>query len=99
MGSRKYQVGDWVIYRRAKHSNRPGPRAKNVTSSPKGDGYSYTVDKFWVVDDVRSDGRLLLKTRLGKEHLVEVDDPQMHHARWWERLLYRQRFSQVAASR
>ena len=99
MDSRKYQVGDWVIYRRTKHSDSPGPRAKNVTSAPKGDGYSYTVDKFWIVDEVRSDGQLLLRTRLGKQHVIESDDPQMHRARWWERLLFRTRFRQVAAGR
>ncbi len=97
MDSRNYNVGDWVVYRRTKHSESPGPRAKNVTSAAKGDGYSYTVDKYWIVDAIREDGCLLLKTRLGKEHVVDVDDPQLHRASWWERLLYRQRFSQVAA--
>lgn len=97
MNSRNYRTGDWVIYRKTKHSEHPGPRARNVKPTPRGDLYAYTVDKFWVVAEVLQDGRLRLRTRLGKEHLVDADDPQLHRARWWERLVYKQRFRAVAA--
>ena len=44
-----YHPGDWVIFRKEKHSTSPGPRAENIHAAPKGDDYYYQVDKFWVV--------------------------------------------------
>lgn len=86
---------DWVVYRKQKHSTSPGPRAKEVSAAPRGETYSYVVDKFWVVQEQLEDGRLLLTTRRGKEHTVSPDDPNLRHARWWERWLYRRRFSEA----
>ena len=87
-----YRRGDPVIFRMSKHSTHPGPRARNVKPAEKGEEYSYQVDKFWTVAEVMGDGRLRLKTRRGKEHLVGVDDEQLRPARWWERWIYRDRF-------
>ena len=70
----RYHRGDWVIYKKSKYSTQPGPRAKNVSPAQSGDKYAYTVDKFWVVADVLEDGRLVLRTRRGKEHTVGADD-------------------------
>lgn len=92
---RNYQAGDWVVYRKTKYSTQPGPRAQNISPSQHGEKYAYTVDKYWVVADVLGDGRLVLHTRRGKEHTVSADDPGLHRARWWERLLYRSRFASV----
>jgi hypothetical protein len=88
----KYTSGDLVIYRKTKHSNSPGPRAKEIHPAPRGDDYSYLVDKFWVVDEVRQDGRLVLRTRRGKTHVVDPQDPCLRAARWWEKLLHGNRF-------
>jgi len=87
-----YEPGEPVIYRATKFSTRPGPRAHHVAPSPQGELYNYLVDKFWVVGDVLADGRLLLKTRRGKQHIIAADDPNLRPARWWERWLYRSRF-------
>ena len=40
----------------------------------------------------RDDGTVILLTRRGKEHCVPTDSPNLRHARWWERLLYGNRF-------
>jgi len=95
---RQYQPGDWVIYRKTKYSTHPGPRAQHVSPAQHGEKYAYTVDKFWVVSDVLDDGRLVLKTRRGKEHVVDADDHDLHRANWWERLIYRSRFTLVQKS-
>ncbi len=95
MLSHKFQRGDWVVYRKTKYSTQPGPRAQNVSPAPHGEKYAYTVDKYWVVADVLGDGQLVLHTRRGKEHTVSPDAPGLHRARWWERLLYRSRFTSV----
>lgn len=90
-----YKPGDPVVYTVTKSSAHPGPRAQAVDPSSKGDHYTYVVDKFWVVAQVRPDGKLLLKTRRGKPHIVAADDPQLRPARWWERLWYRRRFPRL----
>ena len=92
---REYQPGDWVVYRKTKYSTQPGPRAQNVSPAQGGDKYAYTVDKFWVVAEILNDGRLVLQTRRGKEHVLDASDYNLHRARWWERLLYRRRFAAV----
>ena len=94
----QYQPGDWVIYKKSKYSAHPGPRAQNVAPAQRGEKYAYTVAKFWVVGDVLDDGRLLLLTRRGKEHVMDCNDPALHLAKWWERLLYRNRFAAVQES-
>jgi hypothetical protein len=93
----KYTAGDWVIYRKLKHSASPGPRAHNISPSPNGELYDYFVDKFWIVQSVLPDGRLQLRTRTGKTHLVNSSDRRLRRARWWQRWLYRSRFQAIAA--
>ncbi len=88
----KFAVGDRVIYTRDKYSNRPGPRAKNVSPTVHGETYAYQVDKYWVVTSIAADGSLVLRTRRGKVHTVPESDPRLRKASWWERLLYAGRF-------
>ena len=94
---RTFQAGDWVVYRKSKHSAHPGPRAANVSPARSGDLYGYTVDKFWVVRAVDSNGMVTLETRKGKQHIVSVDDPALHKASWWHRFRYRSRYEAIAA--
>ena len=89
-----YRPGEWVIYRRHKHTASPGPRAKDVTPEPNGEEYSYSVDKYWIVVSVENDN-IVLATRRRKLHVVDADDPNLRPARWWERLLFRDRFPPV----
>ncbi|MDF1551579.1 MAG: hypothetical protein P1P84_00890 [Deferrisomatales bacterium] len=89
---RRFKPTDAVIYRRTKHSPHPGPRATDVHPAPRGETYTYHVDKFWVVTGVQSDGTILVRTRRGKQYELAADDPALRKARWWERLLYRGRF-------
>lgn len=95
MFQRHFKVGDSVIYRKLKHSTRPGPRAKDVHPAPSGDAYTYWVDKFWVVQKSTDDGQLVLQTRGGKCHTVRPDCPHLRRAYWWERLWYRAKFPQL----
>ncbi|RMF44774.1 MAG: hypothetical protein D6753_01735 [Planctomycetota bacterium] len=92
MAIRAAKVGDKVVFSKDKHSPSPGPRARDIAASPKGDDYSYIVEKYWVVAEVNPDGTLLLKTRRGKEHRIPKNDPRLRHATLWERLRYRNRF-------
>jgi hypothetical protein len=98
MSRRGFQEGDWVVYRRLKFTRHPGRRAHDVTASPHGDDYSYLVDKFWIVVNVLSDGKLTLRTRRGKTHVVEPNDPNLRHATLWDRIRYRQRFLELKGS-
>lgn len=89
---RSIEPGDFVIYRKTKHSTHPGRRAANIQPARHGETYSYTVDKYWTVLAVQPDGRLLVGTRRGKRLHVSANDPMLHRATWLERILYRSRF-------
>ncbi len=88
----RVQPGEVVVYRKPKTSVRPGRHAKEVWPAPHGNAYSYVVEKYWRVDAVQPDGRLVLRTRRGKRHTVEADDPNLRRIYWWERLLSWHRF-------
>ena len=92
-----YQTGDLVIYTLPKRSRHPGPRARSIHPAPMGDDYSYVVDKFWVVSELVGDDQVLLRTRRGKTRIVQIEDPLLRKARWWERWRYRTRFPDPAA--
>jgi hypothetical protein len=87
--------GDWVVYRKQKHSTSPGPRAKKVAPAHKGESYAYVVEKFWVVKQLVGDNQVLLVTRSGKRHTVSLDNPNLRLARWWERWMYKDRFHET----
>lgn len=86
-----FEVGDWVVYRKTKFSEHPGPRAQNVEPSPRGEQYSYVVEKYWVVTEV-SDTEVKLKTRTGKLNSIRRGDPNLRKANWFERIFRRDRF-------
>lgn len=90
-----WRTGDWAIYRMTKRSVHPGPRARQVSPEPLGEGYVYVVPKFWVVERTFDDGRVALRTRRGKTHVLRGDDPDLRPARWWERMLHRHRFPEL----
>ncbi len=95
--SQSFQVGDFVIYRKTKFSSHPGPRAHDIQPARNGDDYCYIVDKFWVVKEVT--GReVLLQTRRGKIHRLNVTDPGLRKASLLERWFYRQSFPVLGES-
>ena len=81
-----FKPGDKVVYRKKKHTIHPGPRAKQIQPAVKGDYYAYVVDKFWIVRQVLENGQLLVETRRGKTHLVDVHDPNLRHTTLWDRI-------------
>lgn len=91
----QFTPGDLVIYRKTKHSTHPGPRAENVQPARHGDTYAYTVDKFWVVEEVADDGTIVAATRRGKRNRLKQDDPMLKRANIFQHLLYRDRFAQL----
>jgi hypothetical protein len=97
--SEQYRSGDWVIYLKQKSSTRPALRARTVMPSSSGETYRYAVEKYWIVDRVRSDGSLILRTRRGKLHQIRPDDPNLRRANLLERLCMRKRFSDFQPSR
>lgn len=94
----QWQRGDSVVYAKHKHSVMPGPRARDVDSAPQGEGYSYVVDKFWVVKGVNESGQLVLVTRRGKEHAVDPCDFNLKRPTLWQRWWHRQRYADVRRS-
>lgn len=93
----EYRTGDWIIYRKSKRSQNPGPRAEQIQPAGGGEGYSYVVEKYWVVKEVQPGNQLLLQTRRGKTHLLSATDPTIRKANWWQRFRHRRRFEEVAS--
>jgi hypothetical protein len=89
------EPGDFLIYRKPKVSPHPGPRARNVHASEKGDDYYYDVDKYWTVADVLDDGRLVAVTRTGKQVYLTLGDEKLRKPGLIERFRYRSRFPSV----
>ena len=89
---RQIQPGDLVVYQKTKHSLRPIPHARAVRPAPKGEDYSYRIDKYWTVVTVQPTGEIVVCTRRGKTHTLHAEDPLLRKATWWERLLLRRRF-------
>jgi hypothetical protein len=98
MRSRRFAAGDWVFYRKSKASASPGPRASDISPAPKGELYTYFVEKFWIVQEVLDDGRLRVRTRRGKSHVIDASDPNLRRVAWWKRWIYKSRFREVEAS-
>jgi hypothetical protein len=94
-----WKSGDWAVYRKSKQGSNPGRRAAQVVASLKGETYGYVVDKFWVVDEVLSDGKLRLVTARGKMHTIDANDPNLRHPGLIQKFLWRERFAIVEASR
>ena len=93
-----FRVGDPVVYKKDKVSNRPGPRARDVIPSRRGEDYFYMVPKFWTITEVPDADHVIAVTRTGKHHRLEVKDPHLHKAGLLERLRYRDRFPRVLAA-
>jgi len=89
------EPGDFLIYRKAKTSAAPGPRARNVHPAETGEGFLYEVEKFWRVADVLDDGRLVAATRTGKRVFLMPQDESVRKARLIERVVYHRRFPTV----
>jgi len=89
------EPGDFLVYRKSKASPHPGPRARNVQASEKGDDYYYEVDKFWTVSDVLEDGRLVAVTRTGKRVYLTPEDERLRKAGLLDLMRYRRRFPMV----
>ena len=88
----RFSRGDHVIYRKQKFSAHPGPGAKNIYPTANGDAYSYAVDKFWTVVAVQPNGRIVVRTRRGKQFELSSDDPALRRAHWLVRFWYWNRF-------
>jgi len=95
MSQSRWTVGEWVIYRKQKKSESPGPRAEAIHPHVAGEEYTYLVDKYWIIEEIEPVGDLKLITRTGKRHLVTANDPRLRRLRWWERWTLAHRFRAV----
>jgi hypothetical protein len=93
-----FQTGDLVIYRKSKYAPHVGRRAIDVEPAAKGEFYRYSVEKCWVVEEVRSPDEIVVRTRSGRHHVLNAGDRNLRRARWWERLLFRGRFPRLPSA-
>lgn len=93
----KYNINDCVVYTAHKHTTHPGPRAEHLEPQSRGEYYDYDVRKFWRVKS-SSDDKVVVVTRTGKEHELDVDDPDLRPATLWEKIYwgwYRKKFPEI----
>ncbi|HEY3662940.1 MAG TPA: hypothetical protein VGL24_07290 [Chthoniobacterales bacterium] len=94
---RRLQPGVPIVYRMAETSSRPpGPEARDVRPAERGDLYYYLIRKYWRVEEVLQDGRIVAVTPLMEHHYLRRDDPNLRKANLLERLRYGARFPRLA---
>lgn len=81
-----FKTQDLVVFQKRKHGSHPGPRARELRPAPQGEDYDYVIDKYWVVDRVLGDDRLLLRTPGGKLHEIASVDPGLRRPSLRERV-------------
>jgi hypothetical protein len=95
---RRLQPGAPIVYRMATSSTRPpGPEARDVRPAERGDFYYYLINKYWRVEQVLEDGRIVAVTPLMEHHCLRRDDPNLRKASLIERLRHGARFPRLAA--
>lgn len=81
----------------AESSTRPpGPEARDIRPDERGDLYYYLIKKYWRVEQVLQDGRIVAVTPLMEHHYLRRDDPNLRKASLLERLRYGARFPPLA---
>ncbi len=75
----------------------PGPDARDVHPAERGDLYNYLTRKYWRVEKVLQDGRIVAVTPLMEHHCLRRDDPNLRKANLLERLRYGARFPRLAS--
>jgi len=89
-------VGDPIVYIKQEASTHPALRARDIHPAERGDLYYYVVHKYWMVEDVLPDGRIVARTRTNKFHCLPPADPNLRKAKLLERVKYRDRFPRLA---
>ncbi|HEY3898835.1 MAG TPA: hypothetical protein VGM54_09500 [Chthoniobacter sp.] len=97
-GSPKLDIGDVVVYRKQKVSSHPSPHAYDVRLCGPGETYQYCIDKYWTVENVLRDGRIVVTTRTHKHHYLLPDDPNLRKAGLIVRLRNWKRFPELSAA-
>jgi hypothetical protein len=96
--SSRFRRGEIVVYKKQKVSPKPGPRAHDIAPAVQDGKFAYVVDKFWVVTEVRDDGKIMVRTRRGKQHCIDPLDPNLRRVGWWDRLWNRSEYRKLLAS-
>ncbi len=95
---RRLQPGVPIVYQMAETSSRPpGPDAKDIRPAERGDLYYFLTRKYWRVEQVLDDGRIVAVTPLMEHHLLRRDDPNLRRASLLEQLRHGARFPRLAS--
>jgi len=92
----RYSQGARVIYLKQEHGTQPKRKARAVHAAAKGELYDYVIEKCRIVEEVREDLQLVLRTPKGNLQVVRPDDPGLRPATLLERFRYRSRFARAA---
>jgi len=87
------QPGDLVIVTQLRRRAAPSRRATRVFPEPRGEGYCFAVEKYWVVLEVMERGMAKFLTPRGKIRYLSTNNRNVRRASLWERLVHRHRFA------
>lgn len=87
-----FTIGAPIVFRQEEVSTCPGPDARDVRPSPRGELYYYTIVKYLRVAELLSDGRIIAVARNSSRLCFWPDDSSLRKARLAERLVYHPRF-------
>ena len=93
---RKLEVGAPVIYRKLEISTCPSRDAYQVRPAERGEFYYYLTKKYWRVEAIRPDGRIVARSSFMEQFCLRPDDPNLRKANLIERLRYAARFPYLA---
>jgi hypothetical protein len=92
---RKFSRGDCVIFDEVPQTASIESRSGGELDSATGEESAYIVQHYMTVRESSQKGTVVLQTKSGKMHVTLNTNPNLRRARWWERVLYRDRFPQL----
>jgi hypothetical protein len=96
---KNYSVNDWILYREQESSDHPEPGAHDISPAPRGDAYSYLVDRLWRVTRVNRDGSLEATGSNGRVHRLPPHDRHIEKVGWLRRRLLGRRLGRPSGNR
>ena len=81
-----FRPGDIVVYSGRMSGPRPGPAAQNIVPSENGESYTWHVEHYARILDVRPNGFLLVRSETDGESIVDSQSVSIRRLNLMQRL-------------
>jgi hypothetical protein len=96
---KRISINDWILYHDQESSDHPEPGARDISPAPRGDAYSYLIDRLWRVKRVNPDGSIEATGPKGHVHHLDAHDPHIEKAGWLRRRRLRRKLGNPSGNR